>query len=202
MERPERQFLHRLAENLDDVKMLTELGGADRAYLRAAGGRLAWVGEMNRAMHAPATDRVRANTWVPVNDRLDTEAQMRMREAAASASTDELTRRITQLDYEWEFDRTLETEASVVGLLGLMLGIAVDKRFLVLPAFVSTMLVLHATHGWYPLLPLFRRIGVRTHDEIDRERYGLKALRGDFTLPPAGAPAAERAAAAWKAVCE
>ena len=158
---------------------------------------------MNGVTHAPATDRVRANTWLPVNDRLDTEAQLRMREAAASASTDELTRRITQLDYEWDFDRTVETEASVMGLIGLALGIAVDKRFLVLPVFVSTMLVLHATHGWYPLLPLFRRIGVRTQDEIDRERYGLKALRGDFTaLPPAGSPAAERAAAAWKAVCE
>ena len=90
-----------------------------------------------------------------------------------------------------------------MGLLGLALGIAVDKRFLVLPAFVSTMLIVHATHGWYPLLPLFRRIGVRTQDEIDRERYGLKAIRGDFmALPPAGSAAAERAAAAWKAVCE
>jgi hypothetical protein len=158
---------------------------------------------MNGALHAPATDRVRANTWVPVNDRLDREAQLRMREAAASASTDELTRRTTQLEYEWDFDRTVETEASLIGLLGLTLGIVVDKRLLVLPAFVSAMLLLHATHGWYPLLPLFRRMGIRTQDEIDRERYGLKSLRGDFTaLPPAGSPAAERAAAAWKAVCE
>ena len=154
-------------------------------------------------MHAPVTDRVRANTWVTVNDRLDIEAQLRMREAASSASTDELTRRVTQLNYEWDFDRTVETEASLMGLLGLALGIAVDKRFLVLPAFVSTMLIVHATHGWYPLLPLFRRIGVRTQDEIDRERYGLKAIRGDFmALPPAGSAAADRAAAAWKAVCE
>ncbi len=160
-------------------------------------------GTMNSVAHAPIPDRVRANTWVPVNDRLDLEAQLRMRDAAASASGDELTRRITQLDYEWDFDRTVETEASLMGLLGLGLGIAVDKRFLMLPALVSTMLVLHATHGWYPLLPLFRRIGVRTRDEIDRERYGLKAIRGDFTvLPPAGSASAERAAAAWKAVCE
>lgn len=154
-------------------------------------------------MHAPPTDRVRANTWPPINERLDMEAQLRMRDAAASASTDELTGRVTQLDYEWDFDRTLETEAALMGLLGLALGMAADKRFLLLPAFVSTMLLVHATHGWYPLLPLFRRIGVRTADEIDRERYGLKAIRGDFAaLPPAGSPASERAAAAWKAVCE
>jgi hypothetical protein len=154
-------------------------------------------------MHAPLTDRVRANTWPAVNDRLDRHVQLRLREAGASASSEELTRRIVQLDYEWGFDRTVETEASLMGLLGLALGVAVDRRYLVLPTLVSTMLVLHATHGWYPLLPLFRRIGVRTQDEIDRERYGLKALRGDFTtLPPAGSPAGERAAGAWKAVCE
>ena len=34
-------------------------------------------------------------------------------------------------------------------------AVAVDKRLLVLPGFVSTMLVVHATHGWYPLLPSF-----------------------------------------------
>ena len=101
---------------------------------------------MNGATHAPVTDRVRANTWVPVNNRLDTEAQLRIREASSSASTDALSRRITQLDHEWDFDRTVETEASVMGLLGLALGIVVDKRFLMLPAFVSTILVLHATH--------------------------------------------------------
>lgn len=158
---------------------------------------------MSGVMHAPVNDRVRANTWPLVNDLLDRHMQLRLREAGASASTDELTRRITQLDYEWGFDRTVETEASLMALLGLALGISVDRRLLVLPAFVSTMLVLYATHGWYPLLPLFRRVGVRTHDEIDRERYGLKALRGDFAaLPPAGSPAGERAAAAWKAVCE
>jgi hypothetical protein len=90
-----------------------------------------------------------------------------------------------------------------MGLVGLALGAAVDKRFPVLPAFVATMLVVHATHGWYPLLPLFRRIGVRPQNEIDRERYGLKATRGDFTaIPSSGSPAAERAAAVWKAVCE
>ena len=153
-------------------------------------------------MHAPATDRVRANTWPAINDRIDIEAQLRLRQAAA-VSADEVTSRIARLDHEWDFNRTLETEASLMGLLGLALGVAVDRRLLIVPAFVSTMLVLHATHGWYPLLPLFRRIGVRTDDEIDRERYGLKALRGDFTaVPLAGSAAADRASAAWKAVCE
>jgi hypothetical protein len=29
-------------------------------------------------------------------------------------------------------------------------------------------------------VPIFRRLGVRTRDEINREKYALKALRGDF----------------------
>jgi hypothetical protein len=29
-------------------------------------------------------------------------------------------------------------------------------------------------------VPVFRRLGVRTRQEIEREKYALKALRGDF----------------------
>jgi sirohydrochlorin ferrochelatase len=158
---------------------------------------------MTSVLHAAVPDRVRANTWPPLTERLDAQAQLRLRHTAASASTGELTRRIAELDSEWPFDRVLETEASLMGLVGLTLGVAVDKRLLVLPATVAAMLLLHATHGWYPLLPLFRRLGVRTQDEIDRERYGVKAIRGDFSaIPPAHTLSTERAAAAWKAVCE
>jgi hypothetical protein len=158
---------------------------------------------MSASLHTPVPDRVRANTWPLINDRLDNEAQLRLREAAAFASADELSQRVADLEHEWDFDRTLETEASLMGLFGLALGLTVDRRLLALPGFVAAMLLLHATHGWYPLLPLFRRIGVRTQDEIDRERYALKAIRGDFTaIPATGSQAGQRAAAAWKAVCE
>jgi hypothetical protein len=157
---------------------------------------------MSVLTHASVSDRVRANTWPDVNERLDHDVQLRLREAAESPP-DALTGRIAQLDREWNFDRALEAEAALMGLVGLALGAAVDRRLLVLPGFVAAMLVLHATHGWYPLLPLFRRVGLRTQDEIDRERYALKAMRGDFaSIPKDGSPAAERASAAWKAVCE
>ena len=156
---------------------------------------------MSSVRHAPGLDRVRANTGPPVNDRLDLEAQLRLRQAAASGTTDELTRRIRHAADEWDFDRVVETEAALMGLTGLALGVAVHKRLLALAGVVAAMLILHATHGWYPWLTVFRRMGVRTRDEIDRERYALKVMRGDFrTLP--GSAAAERAAAAWKAVCQ
>jgi hypothetical protein len=61
-----------------------------------------------------------------------------------------------------------------------MLGALVDRRFLALPAAVFGFFFQHATQGWCPPLPVFRRMGVRTRREINKEKYALKALRGDF----------------------
>jgi hypothetical protein len=154
-------------------------------------------------VHAPDTDRVRANTWSNVNERLDAEAAFRVYEAAGSGAG--LDHAIARLDREWDFDRVLETEASMMGMLGLGLGLIVHPRFLLLPGFVAAMVLLHATQGWYPLLPVFRRMGVRSQDEIEREKYALKALRGDFhnlgDAPPSDQAQAARARSVWQAVC-
>jgi hypothetical protein len=48
------------------------------------------------------------------------------------------------------------------------------------PAVVLSFLPLHAIEGWCPPVPILRRLGIRTREEIDRERYALKALAGDF----------------------
>jgi hypothetical protein len=42
------------------------------------------------------------------------------------------------------------------------------------------MVALHGIQGWYPMIPLFRRMGFRSRKEIDREKFAMKALRGDF----------------------
>lgn len=153
---------------------------------------------MAAAQHAPDTDRTRANTWPHVNRRLDHETELRL-QADAGRDRGALTNRVEELEREWDFDRIIEAEASVMGLTGLMLTILVDRRFFVIPALVTSMMLLHATQGWYPLLPLLRRVGVRTADEIERERYAVKALRGDFS-GIANAEAESRADAAWRAV--
>jgi hypothetical protein len=62
----------------------------------------------------------------------------------------------------------------------VLLGALVNRRFLVLPAAVFAFFCQHATQGWCPPLPVFRRMGVRTRREINQERYALKAMRGDF----------------------
>ena len=149
--------------------------------------------------HAPEADRVKANTWREVNERLDTEAAARL-EAATGQGAD-LSRAIENLDREWDFERVLETEVSTMGLLGLALALRYHPGFMFIPGFAAAMMLLHGVQGWYPLLPIFRRMGIRSQNEIDRERYALKALRGDFDAVRPNDTARQRAAAAWRAVC-
>lgn len=88
--------------------------------------------------------------------------------------------RIEELDREWDIERTLEMNAAAFALTGTILGALVNRKWLVLPAVVATFLAQHAVQGWCPPLAILRRMGLRTRPEIDREKYALKALRGDF----------------------
>jgi hypothetical protein len=88
--------------------------------------------------------------------------------------------RIRELEREWDVERTLEANAASLGLVGLTLGITVDRRFLLLPAAVMAFLLQHALQGWCPPLPLLRRLGIRTAREIHDEILALRILRGDF----------------------
>jgi len=93
---------------------------------------------------------------------------------------EDIDRRLAELDAEWDIERVLEANAATVSLVGLGLAATVDRRFMALPMAVAGFLLQHAVQGWCPPLPLFRYLGFRTADEINRERMALKALRGDF----------------------
>jgi hypothetical protein len=88
--------------------------------------------------------------------------------------------RIAELEREWDIERMLEANAASVALVGLALGIGVDRRFLLLPAAVAAFLLQHALQGWCPPVPLMRRLGIRTSREIHDEIIALRILRGDF----------------------
>ena len=124
-------------------------------------------------------DRVRANTSAEINREIDRDADARVREYAQKTEV-ELTGRIDELDREWDMERLLETNASALAFTGLALGIVHSKKWLIIPGIVLPFLFQHAVQGWCPPVPLFRRLGVRTRGEIDREKYALKVLRGDF----------------------
>jgi hypothetical protein len=124
-------------------------------------------------------ERVRAHTAPDENRRIDRAIEDRIR-YYADQSREAITGRIEELDKEWSVERMLEAEASSMALVGLTLGMTVNRRFLLVPGFVAGMVLLHALHGWYPLLQVYRRLGFRTRQEIDREKYALRELRGDF----------------------
>lgn len=157
---------------------------------------------MSIANHIPATThRVERHTSAELNDaiRRRTDAEIVRLEGAPA---DAFARRLDELNQEWDVERLLQTNASVIVLAGLALATTVSRKFLVLPAGVFGFFGQHALQGWCPPIPVFRRLGVRTQREIERERYALKALRGDFDDVPVqdAAPSSERVRAALAAV--
>jgi hypothetical protein len=132
-------------------------------------------------------DRVRSHTAPAVLRRIDDVTVASL--ARCEGSPQAIDRRLAELDREWDTDRALETEAATMGLVGLALGTFVRPQLLALPALVAAAVLMQATTGRYPLMPLFRRLGLRSSKEIERERYALKALRGDFAgMEPGRAP--------------
>lgn len=93
---------------------------------------------------------------------------------------DEIPARLKELDQEWDIERAIEANASVLALAGVALAAGHDRRWLALPGVVAGFLLQHAIQGWCPPVPVLRRLGFRTSYEIEEERRALKALRGDF----------------------
>ena len=128
----------------------------------------------------PATvNRVKANTAESVNVWIRRQTEQNVARASA-AGRNAIARRLAELDEEWDIERYVETMAPTFTLLGLSLGLTTDRRWLALPIIIQTFFLQHALQGWCPPIPVLRRMGVRTAEEIAEERYALKALRGDF----------------------
>lgn len=81
--------------------------------------------------------------------------------------------RLVELDREWDIERALEAHSATVGLIGTALAATVNRKWLILPALITGFLFQHAIQGWCPQLPVLRRLGFRTPDEIDEERRQL-----------------------------
>jgi hypothetical protein len=122
--------------------------------------------------------RIRRLTVESINTKLQREAEARV--AYYATRPEEIEARLRELDQEWDIERAIEMESATTILTGAVFGITFSRKWFLLSAFASAMLLVHTLHGQYPLLPLFRRMGFRTANEIAQERYALKVLRGDF----------------------
>lgn len=124
-------------------------------------------------------DRVRRHTPRRALQKIDQRIEDSVR-FHASQGPSVISRRIEELDREWSIERWLETNASALAFSGTLLGLTVNRKWLAVPLIVTGFLFQHAVQGWCPPLPVLRAMGVRTRSEIDREKFALKAMRGDF----------------------
>ncbi len=123
----------------------------------------------------PGKDRVRKVTSDTINQKIDNEIARNI-DYYSSQSSERIKAKIKKLEEEWDVERTLELNASLIALGGVILAATVNKKWLFLPALITTFLAQHAIQGWCPPIPLFRKLGVRTQKEIETERHALLEL--------------------------
>lgn len=124
-------------------------------------------------------ERVRKSSPGRANRKID-EKILKSIDHYATQDVASISDRIRELEQEWDIERVLEVNMPIVALTGLALGAFVNEWWLLFPVVVLLFFLQHALQGWCPPLPLFRSLGYRTKKEIERERYALKVLRGDF----------------------
>lgn len=98
----------------------------------------------------------------------------------AGKSPEEISQRIKALDKEWDIERVLDLNMSAMALCGIASSLLFNKYSIILPILLLLFFIWHAFQGWCPPIPILRLLKIRTRPEIDREKYALKAMRGDF----------------------
>jgi hypothetical protein len=126
---------------------------------------------------AASADRVRRSTPEHINRQIDRDTDASIA-SVSTLSRAAIEQRMAELDREWDVERLLEVNASTLALTGLVLGVTVNRKWLLLPGIVLPFLLQHGLQGWCPPLPVLRRLGVRTRGEIDREKYALAQAIG------------------------
>jgi hypothetical protein len=125
----------------------------------------------------PATSkRVRLHTKDEINKKIQERTHTNI-DNYRNKSNEEIISRIKELNKEWDTERALETNASIVILISVVFYfITRSNGWIIFIGVISGFLLQHALQGWCPPLPIFRRLGIRTTTEIDEEKYRLKEL--------------------------
>jgi hypothetical protein len=132
----------------------------------------------------PETDPIRRHTSVAANRRIDRATRGALLETAHSR--EKIAQRLVELDREWTVDRALMMNFAIVGGLSAsmtMRRLVRDGKlggwgllFWTQMAFLAH----HAIRRWCPPLPVFRRLGFRSEQEISDERTALMAQLADL----------------------
>jgi hypothetical protein len=130
-------------------------------------------------MISETATRVQSHTAPHLNQKIEQQSAARIQHYRHEGSN-EISRRLRQLDQEWDVERTLQTNFASISIVGALLTSTVSKRWAILALGVPAFMVQHSLQGWCPPLAVLRRLGFRTAKEISDERFALKSLRGDF----------------------
>ena len=127
-------------------------------------------------MICSTTNRVVKHTTECVNRQIREMTEKNVR-CAAAGGREAIDERIAELDREWDIERALEANAAVASILGVVFGVTRSPLWFAFPAVVGGFLLQHAIQGWYPPVPLLRRLGFQTQSEIEKERYAKTVRR-------------------------
>lgn len=124
-------------------------------------------------MLALKQDKVRKNTAEKVNRKIDQCTKENI-ERFSNGTREVIQNRIKKLNEELDIEQALKLTSGANVLIGIGLGLTVNKRWLLLSAISSAFLIQHSLQGWCPPLPVLRKRGVRTREEINQEIDALK----------------------------
>src|SRR5215467_5744327 len=125
-----------------------------------------------------SNDLVREDTPPAINEEIDNKIHEQLNLYYNDSS--KIDQRLCELEKEWDIERMLELNAAVFTFIGLWRGLTMNKLWFILPVAVASLVAAHAVEEWCPPLILLRRLGFRTKAEIEKEKYALKMIRGDF----------------------
>lgn len=129
----------------------------------------------------PATSkRVSLKTKMKTNNMIRVQTLFNLN-TYKNKTKQEISSRIKDLDSEWDSERVLEVSSASLIVYSTFMGMLSKKCWFLLTGTVGVFLMLHALNGWCPPLPIIRKMGVRTAQEIQNEKIVLKMLRGDFS---------------------
>lgn len=132
---------------------------------------------MNKNIFYPDTaHRVNVNTSAKVNAKILQDTIARLEEIGTDF--EKIEARLIEIDKEWDIERIIENNASIVMLATVYLGATVNKKWLIASGLAAGFLLQHAVQGWCPPIPILRRLGFRTQREIDEERAVLLGRLG------------------------
>jgi hypothetical protein len=135
----------------------------------------------------PTNKRVALNTNPTTNKSIRNNTLRRIN-IFKNCSDKILSDNVDNLNHEWDVERALEVSAASVILGSTIMGLKTNKKYwFMISGTASLFLMQHSLQGWCPPVPLVRRLGIRTSEEINNEKIVYKLLKNDFENIPTSA---------------